>query len=243
MSGPSSPGPACAHRTSSLVNRCTSGRPWEGRSFQPCAPSKARTVRSLMALTSKRILLGRFCDSMNSRLGTLACTLSMCPAQTIVCTLRQASSPPRAATFFTTICSAESFGGVAFGLASASEARPAASAAASRPQRRSPFGTERRGGMRNSRWRGSLRLRLHEQGVGEFRIHCHLVDDHLVRVPIPIDRRFEHKGDHDSLYGTEIALVDPHGVHASIHAVRRAFDLDIEKALRVDPDVLHITIF
>src|SRR6516162_3107995 len=59
-------------------------------------------------------------------LGTGTCALWICPTQTMVPTLRQAWSPPRAATFRATICSAESGVAVALGPG----AVPAASATA-----------------------------------------------------------------------------------------------------------------
>src|SRR5882757_10953591 len=143
----------------------------------------------------------------------------MCPTQTMVWILRQASRPPRAATFFSTIWAADRSASAAQPFeASAATVIPAASAATTlkRMGRLLTSNTNR-----HAFPRGLLRLRPQEQGVIQDRIQAHLFDHHLVGVLVPLDRGLEHEGNHQALHGPEIALVDKHRVHAAIHAARR----------------------
>ena len=106
-----------------------------GRSFHPCVPSYTWTAVCPLNSISRRDIRGRCISYTN---GSCTCTPGCCgvicdarfnpgmlsfgwllpPASSLpdharLCTPRQAFKPPRAATFFSTIASAESFAGVA----------------------------------------------------------------------------------------------------------------------------------
>src|SRR5438270_3152852 len=173
-SGPSMPCPPRAYLSSCGVYGCTSGRPRVGRSFQPCMPSKTRTDFSLSEVTSRRVLLGRFCSSRNGMTGEGAWALSMRPIHTIDSTLRHASLPPRAATFFATISAAESLVPEAH-AASNGTATSQTTILAVATRFIIPLQPRRSG------------LRLAERGRIELRVHRDLVDDDLVRLRIAVD--------------------------------------------------------
>src|SRR3989449_1686371 len=121
MSGPSMLWLSRAKLTSSAVYSCSRGGPLpSGSIFQPSLPSKMRTDLWFAPMISKRVLLGRFCSSRNGRLRAGAAALFTCPAQAMVLILRHASTPPRAAAFFSMICVALNSGAALRSAASAS---------------------------------------------------------------------------------------------------------------------------
>src|SRR2546425_828534 len=220
--------PACANFNSCGRYGCTSGLPRAERSFQPCTPSKTRTDLSPSALICRRVLLGRFCSSLNCMLGKGACALSMWPIHTIVSTLRHASRPPPAATFFATISAAESFAADAHPAANATAMSPTAIVAAAMRFISPPPLQPRASG-----------LRFGERRRIELRVHRDFLEDDLVRLRIAVDDRLEDKGHHQALHRAKITLIHPHATHPAVHPPRDALDLDVEEAVRVDPDVQH----
>src|SRR6267378_1047117 len=229
---------ACANFNSCGVYGCTSGLPRAERSFQPCTPSKTRTDLSPSALICRRVLLGRFCSTLNGMLGKGVWALSTWPIHTIVSTLRHASRPPRAATFFATISGAESFAVRAHPVANATATSPTAIVVAatrfiSPPPARCPIRTD-------SAARGaSSGLRFGEYRRIELRVHRDFVQDDLVRLRVAVDDRLEDEGNHQALHRAKITLIHPHAMHLAVHPPRDALDLDVEEAVRVDPDALH----
>src|SRR5580700_1508006 len=125
---------------------------------------------------SKRVLLGRFCCITNSMFGICAWALCMWPDHTMVSTFRQASRPPRAATFFSTILAADSSAAQPFEVRVATVI-PAANIATSfqRIGRFSRFGAG-------------------EHRIVQHRIQTDFFDDHLVRVLVPVDSGLEDEG-------------------------------------------------
>src|SRR5579863_2314123 len=127
MSGPSIMGPSRAAAISSAVYGSTSGLPLcDWCSFQPSMPLKTRTDVLSRTWTSKRALFGRACCSTNGTRGIDGLPVSRRPIETMVSILRQASSPPRALTFFATICLAVKWGTPGAGAAATAHetARP-----------------------------------------------------------------------------------------------------------------------
>ena len=103
ISGPSITEAPRANFSSSAEYGCTPGRPAVlARIVQPFVPSKTRTVFCPSAVSSNRVRSGRFCSSRNGILRPPPLALSTRPLQAIVWILRQASTPPRAAAFFST---------------------------------------------------------------------------------------------------------------------------------------------
>src|ERR1700730_2805278 len=153
-------------------------------------------------------------------LGEGAWALSMCPIHTIVSTLRHASRPPRAARFFATISAAESL---------APDAHPAATSPTAMATAATRFISPPR----------AAGLRVGERRRIELRVHRDFVEEDLVRLPVAVDDRLEDKGNHQALHRAKITLIHPHVTHLAVHQPRDALDLDVEEAVRVDPDFLH----
>src|SRR5438105_6572970 len=82
-------------------------------------------------------------------------------------------------------------------------------------------------------------LRFGERRRIELRIHRDFVDDDLVGLRVAVDDRLDDEGNLQALHRTKIALMDPYAVHLAIHPPRDALDLDVEEALRGDPDALQ----
>src|SRR5579871_2022476 len=146
-------------------------------------------------------------------LGTGACSLCRCPTHTIVWTLRQASSPPRAATFLLTTCSAVSFesvtdrdgGGVAGTPKAAAQVASISKPPSQQPARAPSVRIQAESRLLSM---AALHVRFAEQLVVQLRIHARLLQQHLVRLGIAFDPGLEHERDHHVLHAAKIALID-----------------------------------
>src|SRR6266851_5303215 len=94
------------------------------------------------------------------------------------------------------------------------------------------------------RWHsGSQHLSFGEPRIVQGRIHHHCFQGQRMRLRITFDGGLAHEGNHQTLHGPEVALHDEHLMHFPVHPVRRAFDLHVQKALRVDPYRLRVAAF
>src|SRR2546422_5980276 len=195
MSGPSMLWLSRAKLTSSAVYSCSRGRPLpSGSTFQPSLPSKMRTDLWFAPMISKRVLLGRFCSSRNGRLRAGAAALFTCPAQAMVLILRHASTPPRAAAFFSMICVALNSGAALRSAASASGGIRRQAASTHSAVRLIAASSLAAGCL------GHRELRFREQRVRQLRIHRDGPNVDLVGLLDSFDGGLEHvrQGDRKS---------------------------------------------
>src|SRR5512139_1722985 len=233
------PSASCANFSSSAVYGCRSGWPSRaGCSFQPCAPSYMCTDLWFCTWTSKRVLSGRFISRTKGRAAPGTLPLSMCPAQAMVSILCQASSPPLAATFFSTICAA-----VIPGVIPGAGSGALASAGSARQAARSESAVRIMMARLVSRRGGHRQPGLGELGVRQRLVDCDVLDGHLVRLPAAFDHGLQDARHLQPVFGLVVAVIDRHVAHPPVEPVGVAVDLPLQESGRVDPHVAHRAIF
>src|SRR5512139_456622 len=211
------PSASCANFSSSAVYGCRSGWPSRvGCSFQPCDPSYMRTDLWFCTWTSKRVLSGRFISRTKGRAAPGTLPLSMCPAQAMVSILRQASSPPRAATFFSTICAAVISGAVISGVIPGAESGAPASAGSARQAARSESAVRIMTARLVTRRGGHRQPGLGELGVRQRLVDRDVLDGHLVGLPAAFDHGLEDARHLQTVFGLVVAVEDRHVAHPPV---------------------------
>src|SRR5512146_2403400 len=127
----------------------------------------------------------------------------------MLCTFRHASSPPLAATFFSTICAA---------LSSGSACNWSAYTAVATQTTLTHIESLLMASLRaRTRRTGHGQLRFGEQSVFQRRIDHHLLDIQLVRLCVAFDDGFKHMRDLQPLLGLVVAIEDRDVAQLAIH--------------------------
>src|SRR5882724_2858082 len=161
------------------------------------------------------------------------------PSHTIVSTLRQASSPPRAATLRSMTSAAV--------LASARcPAGVAGSALAAAPAIQAPLisvtASQRILGLLGARRRERRELGFLEQRIAHRFVHSHPRNGHLVGLLHTLDRGLLQPRNGEPVFGLVVAKIDGDVVHAAVELAGLALYLEFEERAGIDPQVALLAI-